>query len=222
MKKALSVLLALILCLPLCACGNQDKYKKYDALIGYIEAGDSGNAINEVLVLIGQNGAEGTETPEVATTTVEITLDNWQEYFEIRPLDVKIYNVFGDLQDSSVGAAFYLKEEYLSRLTDREPEGAFKTIVYTEWHEYDEKAGAFVENGYVSKEVPPEEEIVTYIADWRDSLDEDGVVSTLSGQVFAEINQGTWMTGEGKLGIFKGVITNIEVLDVTGTLELYE
>lgn len=41
MKKALSLLLALILCLSLCACGNQDKYKKYDALIDYIEAGDT-------------------------------------------------------------------------------------------------------------------------------------------------------------------------------------
>ena len=211
MKKAILILLVLGLCLFLCACG---KYAKYDTLIGYIEAGDEENAINEVLVLLEQN--------EPTIITVEITMENWQEYFEIRPLDVKVYNVFGDLEDSSVGAAFYLKEEYLSRLTDREPEGAFKTIVYTEWHEYDEKAGAFVENGYVSKEVPPEEEIVTYIADWRDSLDEDGVVSTLSGQVFAEINQGTWMTGEGKLGMFKGVITNIEVLDVTGTLEFYE
>lgn len=221
MKKAILILLVLGLCLFLCACG---KYAKYDDLIGYIEAGDAENAINEVLVLLEQNKPETTE-PEITEPTiitVEITMENWQEYFEIRPLDVKVYNVFGDLEDSSVGAAFYLKEEYLSRLTDREPEGAFKTIVYTEWHEYDEKAGAFVENGYVSKEVPPEEEIVTYIADWRDSLDEDGVVSTLSGQVFAEINQGTWMTGEGKLGMFKGVITNIEVLDVTGTLEFYE
>ena len=131
MKKALSVLLALILCLPLCACGNQDKYKKYDTLIDYIEAGDSGNAINEVLALIGQNGAEGTETPEVATTTVEITLDNWQEYFEIVLGASVSRNAFDEIENMCSVWRISLKEKYREALTNADVAFGCRRIEYS-------------------------------------------------------------------------------------------
>ena len=118
MKQTMSLILALILCLSLCACGNQEKYKKYDTLIGYIEAGDSGNAINEVLALIGQNGAEGTETPEVATTTVEITLDNWQDYFELRLVADISRDHFDEVEYVFAMWRLYLKEEYWGKVPE--------------------------------------------------------------------------------------------------------
>jgi len=118
MKKALSLLLALILCLSLCACGDQEKYQKYDALIDYIEAGDTENAVNEVLSLIGQNGPEETEAPEVATTTVEITMDNWQEYFELVLSALVGRNAFDEIDNAYSQWRISLKEEYRDSLTN--------------------------------------------------------------------------------------------------------
>lgn len=219
MKKALSVLLALILCLPLCACGNQDKYKKYDALIGYIEAGDSGNAINEVLALIGQNGAEGTETPEVATTTVEITLDNWQEYFEIRVCESKHYNAFGELEETRRGDAICLKERYLSSLTTGGAEVAFKVTATIEHWEYDEENNIFVENGTVCESLNYEEERVLSTMDLRSQSNTDTYVSDGNGQVVAVVYYGHIVCVDKS---YRPVFTGINVINVTGTLEFYE
>ena len=108
MKKALSVLLALILCLSLCACGNQDKYKKYDTLIGYIESNKRAGALAGLTKLFGTNvfvgqlivnPSEFTEStdPPITHTEVEITLENWQEYFEITIEEQWGKNAFGEL-----------------------------------------------------------------------------------------------------------------------------
>ena len=216
MKQAMSLILALILCLSLCACGNQEKYKKYDTLIGYIEAGDEENATKEFLALLEQNKPE---TTEPATITVEITMDNWQEYFEIRPYEVKTYNAFGEQTDGFTGEGLYLKKEYLSRLTGNTVSGGFKLAVTRQWCEYDDEKGVLVENGRISADSPETEERVDNIDDFRAASDTDKYISTGSGQVVAWLPHGIrWDVS----GTYKGVITNIEVLDVTGTLEFYE
>ena len=110
MKKAILILLVLGLCLCLCACG---KYAKYDTLIGYIEAGDEENAINEVLVLLEQNKPE---TTEPATITVELTMDNWQEYFEIVLGTDITRDAFDEVKYVYSELTISLKEEYRDRL----------------------------------------------------------------------------------------------------------
>ena len=110
MKKAILILLVLGLCLFLCACG---KYAKYDTLIGYIEAGDEENAINEVLVLLEQNKPE---TTEPATITVELTMDNWQEYFEIVLGTDITRDAFDEVKYVYSELTISLKEEYRDRL----------------------------------------------------------------------------------------------------------
>ena len=213
MKKAVLILLVLGLCLCLCACG---KYAKYDTLIGYIEAGDEENATKEFLALLEQNKPE---TTEPATITVELTMDNWQEYFEIRPYEVKHYNAFGELTDEYTGEGLYLKKEYLSRLTTTAVNGAFKLAVTRQWCEYDDEKGVLVENGRIFADDPETEECVEDIGDFRNSFDTDIYVSTGNGQVVSWLTHGTlWASNV----TYKGIITNIEVLDVTGTLEFYE
>lgn len=117
MKQAMSLILALILCLSLCACGNQEKYKKYDTLIGYIEAGDAENATKEFWALLEQNKPETTE-PEItepATTTVEITMDNWQEYFELVLSGGVDRNAFNEIEYAYCRWKIALKKEYHER-----------------------------------------------------------------------------------------------------------
>ena len=217
MKQAMSLILALILCLSLCACGNQEKYKKYDTLIGYIEAGDEENATKEFLALLEQNKPE---TTEPATTTVEITMDNWQEYFEIRPYEEKQYNAFGEQTNRFTGEGLYLKEEYLSRLTTTAVNGAFKLAVTRQWCEYDEENDVLVENGRIFADSPETEECVANIGDFRNSFDTDICVSTNHGQVGSTLLTDSILWASNVT--YKDVITNIEVLDVTGILEFYE
>jgi hypothetical protein len=115
MKQAMSLILTLILCLSLCACGNQEKYKKYDTLIGYIEAGDEENATKEFLALLEQNKPE---TTEPATTTVEITMDNWQDYFELRLVADISRDHFDEVEDTFAKWRLYLKEEYWGKVPE--------------------------------------------------------------------------------------------------------
>ena len=76
MKKALSMILALVLCLPLCACGKK-------------------------------------------TETVEITIDNWEQYFTISYVETWQENAFGEYDDLKVDAVLALKPEYIGRIADK-------------------------------------------------------------------------------------------------------
>ncbi len=73
MKKALALLLALVMCLSLAACGEK-------------------------------------------TQTVEITMDNWQEFFEIRLVEQWIEDDFGDVNFVEISPRFYIREEYRDKI----------------------------------------------------------------------------------------------------------
>ena len=56
MKKTISLLLALLMCLSLCACGGDGKYAKYEDLINYLEAGQFDQAYAELDKLANKDG----------------------------------------------------------------------------------------------------------------------------------------------------------------------
>ena len=90
MKKLIALLLAAVLCLSLAACGN-----------GKIEANtDNSQEQNKENT---PSESEQVET-EPQEQTIEITLDNWQEYFEINQYLSVNYtaNAFGELTDTSL------------------------------------------------------------------------------------------------------------------------
>ena len=76
MKKTIALLLVLVLCLSLCACGKK-------------------------------------------TEAVEITIDNWEQYFTISYVDTWQKNSFGEYDDLKVDAVFALKPEYIGRIADK-------------------------------------------------------------------------------------------------------
>lgn len=113
MKKALSLLLALVICLSLCACGKDatitNPYEKYSALFDMLEAGkyeDAHGYIDDLADTTEPTATEPTEiespTTEPSTepptttpteteppatepeyTAIELTLENWDTYYEI-------------------------------------------------------------------------------------------------------------------------------------------
>ena len=88
MKRVFTLLLAAAMCFSLGACagsGEPEKYKKYETLIDCMEAKDYDGALAEITRISEED--KDADTPEVSqqkTTEIELTLDNWQEYFEIK------------------------------------------------------------------------------------------------------------------------------------------
>ena len=73
MKKAISLLLALVMCLSLCACGEK-------------------------------------------ITTVELTLENWNSFFEIKRINQWKEDAFGDVTSVESAVWFCVKDEYIGKI----------------------------------------------------------------------------------------------------------
>ena len=129
MKKLLSLLLAAALVLSLGACGKEaNPYEKYEELFEYLEREDYDSAMAYIRELAGESetvpqAAPATEAetePETTETqpsetepqpvTVEITMDNWQEYFELREYVEIKKNGFGEFEKVSVYYALVNKD----------------------------------------------------------------------------------------------------------------
>ena len=129
MKKLLSLLLAAALVLSLGACGKEaNPYEKYEELFEYMEREDYDSAMAYIRELAGESetvpqAAPATEAetePETTETqpsetepqpvTVEITMDNWQEYFELREYVEIKKNGFGEFEKVSVYYALVNKD----------------------------------------------------------------------------------------------------------------
>ena len=118
MKKIIALLLVAVMCFSLAACGNSsklEKYKKYEALINYMEAGDYESALAE-MIRISENGGSvdnaGDESGEKTAKAVEISIDNWQEYFEIVEREETKKNEFEEIEDMYKDVYLVLKDEY--------------------------------------------------------------------------------------------------------------
>ena len=124
MKKLLSLLLAAALVLSLGACGKEaNPYEKYEELFEYMEREDYDSAMAYIRERAGvpetepqtASATEAETEPETTETepqpvTVEITMDNWQEYFELREYVEIKKNGFGEFEKVSVYYALVNKD----------------------------------------------------------------------------------------------------------------
>lgn len=97
MKKWIALLLAAVLCLSLTACGN-----------GKTED-NSGTSQGQTT----NNSPQDTDEPsnaELTEQTVEITLDNWQDYFEFRPDVHVLKDSYNEITGMQVIFKFFPKE----------------------------------------------------------------------------------------------------------------
>ena len=109
MKKWIALLLAAVLCLSLAACGEKGGETDVDGSQEQSAAPASSAA--------SAQDADGTGGTEPQKQTIEVTLDNWQEYFEInRYLSLKYYpNDFNEPTDNKhfwLFSVLELKEKY--------------------------------------------------------------------------------------------------------------
>ena len=97
MKKLIALLLAAALCLSLAACDNGKREDNSDTSQGQTT----------------DHSPQDTDEPsnaELAEQTIEITLDNWQEYFEFRPVVYETKDSYNEVTGMSVYYKFFPKE----------------------------------------------------------------------------------------------------------------
>ena len=106
MKKLFVLFCTVTMCLSLVACGNKselEKYKKYETLIYYMEAEDYKAAYEELIRISRADGntenAKENANEDKKEKIVEITMDNWQEYFEKRDVYRVEYNEFDEIEE---------------------------------------------------------------------------------------------------------------------------
>lgn len=185
--------------------------EKYADLIASLEAGDYETAVENIR-------ARMPVPEEPVYEEVAITMDNWQEYFEIRPYEEFNYNDFGDLVYMRTGYAFYLKAEYLPLLRENGADVSFRVGVTAEYWEVDIDTGVRLEGG--SLDSVEQEEITPKAEDLRTLTDSKNLTCTASGQVAAVMVCGTGlMSADGQA--WQGYYTDdFDVRDVIGTLML--
>ena len=101
MKKFLSMFLVLIMCLSFTACGNNEE-ASLEANTGSISESSS-STTSEETTEESENSLETSEvTSEIDDGLIEITTDNWQDYFELG------YDLDLDYKDDGVTIDRYL------------------------------------------------------------------------------------------------------------------
>ena len=164
---------------------------------------------------------------------IEITLDNWQEYFEIKEVNSISINAFGEVDYVQPCIGIFLKEEYYDRLLENywDMELAFELT-------YDETAYKILnctpDNYKYELAGQYEREPVTPPSWWKLETDCTAIGSVSDRRTYIGIPEQSpfYNTFSAEIGMYGGSAndgktqyvagwTNIQMSRVTGTLKLY-
>ena len=109
MKKWIALLLAAVLCLSLAACGKSTTEENS----GTTQGQTADNSTQDTVEPSDTDVPQDTGVPsdaEPTEQTVEITLDNWQDYFEFRPVVHVSENSYNEITGMQVIFKFLPKE----------------------------------------------------------------------------------------------------------------
>lgn len=160
---------------------------------------------------------------------IELTMDNWQEYFELREVNDIGLNPFGEVSHVTPTAGIFLKEEYYSRLLKNYSavEISFElTYNNAEYQVLNVQPGEFkheLAGQYERKLISESPEMYSAIVNIEDHrqyssfVEQSPYYNTLSGRHFAHL--GSSSDGYGNYTI--GCHTNFQVSRVIGTLKLF-
>ena len=114
MKKVLSLLLALILLVSFSACGGRSE--NVTSVASSTESSQSNVSSDEPSSSSDVSSASDIQNDSKTPETIEITLDNWNEYIEFATRYVPSINGFDEIDSVNYFFDIRLKEEYLEAL----------------------------------------------------------------------------------------------------------
>ena len=163
--------------------------------------------------------------PDFFPHEVAITMDNWEEYFEVRP--VSHVQAIGDtIRYRSFGLGFALKQEYLDKLPVEQGAVDVDVTIQFDTCYYRVITPLSLEYHFTDEIWPwsPAETGVTDVAsvvDRRDPIYAPSPHSDLYGQVMAYLGGDAGFEQPVKLFYYR-IPSNPEVIRVEGTLMLYD
>ena len=250
MKKWIALLLTAVMCLSLAACSEKSgtgvsipeeeyaKYLQYEELINMLDIGDYEGAlgyINSISGYVEDDRTDDTGSEEATATepsetepkeqTIELTVDNWQDFFEIRPnTNGVLRNSFGEFERLDyVHWALFLKADAAQKVTGMEDvaiEYSFRDGYYS-WFTYNLDTGEFL-----LQDAAAEEEISGYTAPDdknRDLSVSYGSVTDENGQFLVWINRHLLDSLTDNIYSFIGEAWGtMEMVRVKGTITIAE
>lgn len=163
---------------------------------------------------------------------IEITVENWNTYFEIREIVALIKNEFGEYTDVEITSGIFLKDEYLEVLSEQAgfyPSEVTFEVQYDHLYknlEFDKATGEYSlsKENYYPEFSGREINIITTM-DWRYSAPalevgciREYVQNDPAEHLVAQIYDISWAGGSGVEATSYGM--NFEVLRATGTIYL--
>ena len=227
-KKVTIILSAACASLLLAACGN-NKYEKYDELINYLEAGDYESAYTVVTLLENQHKEEEQEEKGTKVKEIDITMDNWQDYFEIQKTASVYKDDFDEISGVEFGYCFVPKKEVGDHLLEANVAVAylFSNYEYYPWEYDQETEEVTVGAAYSAEEVQSkglyqwfnpettEEGTFTYeIGEWTENF--KSAIRTNYCDLDRLTMEGNTTKWDGELG------SKAEVTKIKGTITIEE
>jgi hypothetical protein len=231
MKKFIALLLVAMMCFALVACGDGSgdtseciQCEKYEDLIELLENKKYKEAIIEIYELAGapsndNNNVNNSET-EPPTQEIEITLNNWQEYFEITLIPKVVKNDFDEPIGFYTSTVFMLKNEWHDLIKDWNINIEYSlTEGYYAYFNYDMETQELTESDRIQNHPDP-----------RDIIKE---TDSIRKNLAAPIKQGWVLAGKSYLpstfSISESVVraqcevySNIEVHRIQGTITVQQ
>lgn len=131
MKKFIVLLLIAVMCLSFVACSgcsNNEyaKYEKYADILQMLEDGQYDSAINEIKNRF-QNAETNAVSDENLLEYIEITFDNWTDYFELKDVPVWEVGEFGDVYRVIMYTCISVKSEYADKIVLKKSQMIWET-----------------------------------------------------------------------------------------------
>jgi hypothetical protein len=220
MKKVIVIVLVALMVVSLAACGNSEeleKYRKYETLINYLEAEEYANAIKEIVALRQAGGKQTENEEEKEATAVDITIENWQDYFEFKTRVSEKRNDFDEFEEFYPAKVICLKDEWKEKVVDMDVAVEYSfTGGYSCYYTYNIETGELTE-GERTTDYATEEDSGTFTMD-KYNIDNPYVPDSLRG----------WITSgscklEGNIATVIGSnFENIEITRKQGTISVVE
>ncbi len=210
MKKIICLFMTAILIFVFCACATQNDKNDADTQEEQItQSKDEEN----------NDDINYEQTPQISE--VDITLENYKDYFEIKEYYHGYQDEFGEYLSVYYGVYLCIKEEYANMVNPENSNVRIKFETTNSWYGFDfnEETGEGKRLGLVRADDEVNENIVFF----KNFTKEKGFESLTYAAIFDHSDMETWQSESGGFaGQYKNLVRhpeNINIIGIVGTLK---
>ena len=157
--KKITIILTLVLCLSLAGCifdGTPDSGTAAEPTAESLQETETAAPSEETTKVPETTAEPAPETTAEPEKDVEITMDNWEQYFEVRTAADPYVNENGETEDWSFGCGIFLRPEYVSRFESGEVNFEISYATEGRLFSVDPESGRCILGGRTESGIRPE------------------------------------------------------------------